>query len=284
MEQLFKRGAIFPCSTSTSGITAGFGSSMLPHADVKERKTSLEIVPISKISNSRGADQKYKLNCNGKAIMYRGNAFAHGWTPCGLPLNLRATESPGRNPLDDILLITSQIVLTSPTSDHIIRFRTLFKNHLGLSQNGFVLKMRGGGGCNPGMRMSRMVRSCLPPGWRLITGHLMLKQEGKHLHIVGIPRDDPLCTMCDEQKETAEHLLFDCPAIARERYAIFDSLDKGGEFPREDLIGCFRQVRKRPLRFKCMAVGRPIEEEEDGKSNDRKCFWPSVRASTLHGW
>ncbi|KAG8281400.1 hypothetical protein J6590_059694 [Homalodisca vitripennis] len=41
----------------------------LPHADVNERKTSLEIVPISKISNFRGADQKYKLNCNGKAIM-----------------------------------------------------------------------------------------------------------------------------------------------------------------------------------------------------------------------
>ncbi|KAG8311245.1 Adaptin ear-binding coat-associated protein 1 [Homalodisca vitripennis] len=42
-------------------------------ADVNERKTSLKIVPISKISNSRGADQKYKLNCNGKAIMYRAN-------------------------------------------------------------------------------------------------------------------------------------------------------------------------------------------------------------------
>ncbi|KAG8337460.1 hypothetical protein J6590_022495 [Homalodisca vitripennis] len=42
-------------------------------ADVNERKTSLEIVPISKISNSRGSDQKYKLNCYGKAIMYRAN-------------------------------------------------------------------------------------------------------------------------------------------------------------------------------------------------------------------
>ncbi|KAG8247636.1 hypothetical protein J6590_057205 [Homalodisca vitripennis] len=30
---------------------------LLPRADVDERKTSLEIVPISKISNSRGADQ-----------------------------------------------------------------------------------------------------------------------------------------------------------------------------------------------------------------------------------
>ncbi|KAG8262593.1 Atp5jp [Homalodisca vitripennis] len=50
-------------------------------ADLKERKTSLEIVPISKISNSRGADQKYKLDCNGKAIMYSANHVM----PRGLP-------------------------------------------------------------------------------------------------------------------------------------------------------------------------------------------------------
>ncbi|KAG8320627.1 hypothetical protein J6590_064379 [Homalodisca vitripennis] len=62
MEQLLKRGAIFPCSTSTSGITT----------EGNERKTSLEIVPISKISNSREADQKYKLNCYGKAIIRQG--------------------------------------------------------------------------------------------------------------------------------------------------------------------------------------------------------------------
>ncbi|KAG8247941.1 mitogen-activated protein kinase kinase [Homalodisca vitripennis] len=37
-------------------------------ADVNERKTSLEIVPISKISNSRGSDQKYKLNCKGNYV------------------------------------------------------------------------------------------------------------------------------------------------------------------------------------------------------------------------
>ncbi|KAG8305046.1 hypothetical protein J6590_078980 [Homalodisca vitripennis] len=55
--------------------------SVLPRADVDERKTSLEIVPISKISNSRGANQKYKLNCNGKAIMYRANHVM----PRGLP-------------------------------------------------------------------------------------------------------------------------------------------------------------------------------------------------------
>ncbi|KAG8256586.1 hypothetical protein J6590_065298 [Homalodisca vitripennis] len=59
-----------------------FPPSVLPRADVDERKTSLEIVPISKISNSRGANQKYKLNCNGKAMMYRANHVM----PRGLPI------------------------------------------------------------------------------------------------------------------------------------------------------------------------------------------------------
>ncbi|KAG8303129.1 hypothetical protein J6590_018593 [Homalodisca vitripennis] len=39
----------------------------------------------------------------------------------------------------------------------------------------------------------------------------------KHLYRVVILREDPLCRMCDEQDETAEHLLFDCPAVPRER-------------------------------------------------------------------
>ncbi|KAG8262065.1 hypothetical protein J6590_061117 [Homalodisca vitripennis] len=109
------------------------------------------------------------------------------------------------------------------------------------------------------------------PHQGLITGHGHLR---KHLHRVGILQEDPLCRMCDEQEETAEHLLFDCPSVARERYAIFGSLDKGGEFPQEDLIGtaetvdwsaswCASGVHKRPLRLKCMVVGHPIEEEEE---------------------
>ncbi|KAG8314625.1 hypothetical protein J6590_088540 [Homalodisca vitripennis] len=101
----------------------------------------------------------------------------------------------------------------------------------------------------------------------LITGHGHLR---KHLHRVCILPEDPLY-------ETAEHLLFDCPSIARERYAIFGSLDRAGEFPQEDLIGCFRRfaswcvsgVHKKSLRLKCMAVGRPKE-----KKNSRKCGHP----------
>ncbi|KAG8260293.1 hypothetical protein J6590_100303 [Homalodisca vitripennis] len=54
-------------------------------------------------------------------------------------------------------------------------------------------------------------------------------------------KEDPLC-MCDEQEETAEHLLFDCPSITRERYAIFGSLDMDGEFPQEDLSVVFSSL------------------------------------------
>ncbi|KAG8252196.1 hypothetical protein J6590_063549 [Homalodisca vitripennis] len=77
-------------------------------------------------------------------------------------------------------------------------------------------------------------------GWviGLIMGHGHLR---KHLHRVSILREDQLCRICDEQEEIAEHLLFDCPAIARKHYAIFGHMDKGGDFPQEDLIGCFRR-------------------------------------------
>ncbi|KAG8257992.1 hypothetical protein J6590_039545 [Homalodisca vitripennis] len=88
---------------------------------------------------------------------------------------------------------------------------------------------------NPGL--NRLNRSMHSRVIGLIMGYGHLRN---HLHRVCILQEDPLCRMYDEQDETAEHLLFDCPSIARERYAIFGSLDKGGEFLQEDLIGCFR--------------------------------------------
>ncbi|KAG8265436.1 hypothetical protein J6590_094772 [Homalodisca vitripennis] len=54
----------------------------------------------------------------------------------------------------------------------------------------------------------------------------------------------------DEQDETAEHLLFDCPEVAREQFAGRASW-------------CASGVCKRLLRLKCLAIGRPIEEEEE---------------------
>uniref|UniRef100_A0A1B6IU09 Reverse transcriptase zinc-binding domain-containing protein n=1 Tax=Homalodisca liturata TaxID=320908 RepID=A0A1B6IU09_9HEMI len=92
---------------------------------------------------------------------------------------------------------------------------------------------------HPGLRMSRMVlqspsskvasdllslnRSMSSQVIGLITGHGHLR---KHLHRVGILQEDPLCRMCDNQEETTGHLIFDCPAIVREHYAVFGSLEE----------------------------------------------------------
>ncbi|KAG8289259.1 hypothetical protein J6590_003610 [Homalodisca vitripennis] len=65
------------------------------------------------------------------------------------------------------------------------------------------------------------------------------------------------------REETAEHL-FDCPAIARQRYAIFSGFENNGKFPQEDLISSWYAsgVRKRPLWLNCMTISCPIVKEE----------------------
>ncbi|KAG8270099.1 hypothetical protein J6590_092627 [Homalodisca vitripennis] len=98
----------------------------------------------------------------------------------------------------------------------------------------------------------------------LITGHGHLT---KYLHRVSIFWEDSFCRMCTRQEEIAEHLPFDCPAIARECYTIFGSLDKD-----VGLIVYFRDVQKRPLMFKCMANGCSLDEEEECcTSRDSSC-------------
>ncbi|KAG8321347.1 hypothetical protein J6590_047639 [Homalodisca vitripennis] len=133
-----------------------------------------------------------------------------------------------------------------------------------------------------GLRMSRMVlqspsprvETNLLPLWSLLGLWVLLRHLKNHLHRVGILREDPLCKMCDKQEGTAEHLLFDCPA--RERYAICGSVDKGGEFPQEGLIGCFRRFvellaglmvyfrgAQKSLWPKCIVKGRPLEKKKN---------------------
>ncbi|KAG8252523.1 Mothers against decapentaplegic 4 [Homalodisca vitripennis] len=115
---------------------------------------------------------------------------------------------------------------------------------------------------HPSMRMSRMVLQSPSPRIIVFSGcgsdYRTWSLEEASSQILYLSQlKDPLCRMCDEQEETAEHLLFDCPAIARERYAIFGSLDKGSEFPQEEISAswCASGVRKRPLRLQCMAIG-----------------------------
>ncbi|KAG8302949.1 hypothetical protein J6590_020701 [Homalodisca vitripennis] len=83
-----------------------------------------------------------------------------------------------------------------------------------------------------------------------ITGHGHLR---KHLHRVGILREDPLCRICDEQEETAERLLFDCPSITREATV--------GHNRR--LVGLMVYVRGAQKALGGLrATGRPLEKEE----------------------
>ncbi|KAG8304427.1 hypothetical protein J6590_093903 [Homalodisca vitripennis] len=132
---------------------------------------------------------------------------------------------------------------------------------------------------HPGLRISRMFlqsplsgvasnvlslsRSVSSQVIGLTTGHSHLR---KHLYRVDILWEYPFCRMCDGQEK---------------RYVIFGSLDKGGEFPQEDLIGCFRQIK----RLKCIAIGHPIEEEEEDLfsqsltwSNEAPQYWMKLKA------
>jgi len=53
----------------------------------------------------------------------------------------------------------------------------------------------------------------------LLTGHLNLR---KHLHRIGKVNDD-ICRLCNEEEETAEHLLCNCMALEATRYLHFST-------------------------------------------------------------
>ena len=55
----------------------------------------------------------------------------------------------------------------------------------------------------------------------MITGHTVLK---RHLHIMKIA-EDPFCEHCnEEEEETAEHFICDCPAFAWARQQTFGAM------------------------------------------------------------
>jgi len=49
----------------------------------------------------------------------------------------------------------------------------------------------------------------------LLTGHCALR---KHLHKMGLFHEEPLCRLCNEDEESASHIIFECPALARWRH------------------------------------------------------------------
>ena len=66
----------------------------------------------------------------------------------------------------------------------------------------------------------------------LITGHC---HSRKHLQTVGVTQSTLECRYCKENEETATHLLFECPALARERLNVFNE-PVLALIPQDDLI------------------------------------------------
>ncbi|CAH0380719.1 unnamed protein product [Bemisia tabaci] len=51
--------------------------------------------------------------------------------------------------------------------------------------------------------------------WKI--GHNLLR---KHMHRMGIFKDEPKCRLCEVEEETAEHIIFDCKALEKKRQDI----------------------------------------------------------------
>jgi hypothetical protein len=51
----------------------------------------------------------------------------------------------------------------------------------------------------------------------LLTGHCHLR---KHLHRLGIYKEEPVCRKCGMGEETAHHIPLECEALGRIRYSV----------------------------------------------------------------
>lgn len=76
----------------------------------------------------------------------------------------------------------------------------------------------------------------------IYTGHFGLK---KHLHTIGTGTD-PICRGCNEEEETMEHILCDCPSLLQFRRTILGnysaSLEDIGRCPPRRLLSFFEKV------------------------------------------
>jgi hypothetical protein len=52
----------------------------------------------------------------------------------------------------------------------------------------------------------------------ILTGHGPVRG---HLYTVGLFDGDPTCRFCRKETETAQHIIYCCEALARQRYNVF---------------------------------------------------------------
>lgn len=87
-----------------------------------------------------------------------------------------------------------------------------------------------------------MNRQNLRTATGILTGHCHLR---KHLHRMGLS-DTPLCRGCEQEDETVEHILCECPTLSQIRYFLFGEyrLTQANmrELPSGDVITYFKQV------------------------------------------
>lgn len=48
--------------------------------------------------------------------------------------------------------------------------------------------------------------------------------QGIYLHKIGVFEDDPICRLCNEKKETAYHVAFECVALEHQRLPLREAI------------------------------------------------------------
>jgi hypothetical protein len=67
----------------------------------------------------------------------------------------------------------------------------------------------------------------------LMTGHYNLR---KHLHTMGIFKENPVCRLCNEEEETTSHTVFECEVPARRRFNLLGLINPEEEIPKKNLV------------------------------------------------
>ena len=68
---------------------------------------------------------------------------------------------------------------------------------------------------------------------RLVIGHCVLR---KHLHTMRIFKQNPVCRLCNEEKESTSHVILECVQLNCRRYELFKITNKEEDLPEKNLI------------------------------------------------